>query len=472
MMEALLNSRVAVYEKHPEQVALVDPARAQEVFSMLIYPIYELLIEPMHDVIDQTIINNLDTRAAKSYTILAVLLVLAVVFQIGALIQINEMDSHMRRVLKLLLHCPAGVIMHTPRVMAVLSGDFRSKRWDEGVHKPAFFKQVVTNLPEAVFTLDSERVIRSMNTAADRLFGSDILNQPIALFLREPRFSGYLARLIAVPVDGTAITEQLNFQKSPTVVMHFETTAQAIQDAFVVTFRDTTTSTRYHTLVTAERAKSDQLLRSILPPNLVERVASGERNISFSVPSVAVVFMDIVGFTPWCSSSTAEKVMAVLNGLFKMFDHHCLKHSTMTRIKCIGDCYMAAGGVFSEVSQPIEHTTQVVTFGLECLESLDDLNEEFNETLQIRVGISTGGPIIAGILGAEGAKPTFEILGPTINVAQQMEHNGVPGQVHISRPVYELIYGEHFIVKERTAIEIKGEEIQTYLVIGRSTAME
>ena len=49
---------------------------------------------------------------------------------------------------------------------------------------------------------------------------------------------------------------------------------------------------------------------------------------------------------------------------------------------------------------------------------ITELDEFLNETLRIRVGINNGGrPIVAGVLGTE--KPTFEILGPTINIAQQ-----------------------------------------------------
>lgn len=141
----------------------------------------------------------------------------------------------------------------------------------------------------------------------------------------------------------------------------------------------------------------------------------------------------------------------------------------MTRIKCIGDCYVAAGGVFSDLNQPLEHAKQVVQFGLDCLQSVGELNAELNESLQIRVGVNTGGPIVAGVLGGGAAKPTFEIIGPSINMAQQMEHHGVPMQVHISRPVYELIYGEQFNIKERgSSIDVKGVAVVTYLVTEKS----
>jgi class 3 adenylate cyclase len=133
---------------------------------------------------------------------------------------------------------------------------------------------------------------------------------------------------------------------------------------------------------------------------------------------------------------------------------------------------MAAGGVFSEVNQPSEHAKQVVSFGLDAIQALVNLNAELHENLQIRVGVNTGGPIVAGVLGGGVGKPTFEILGPSINLAQQMEHHGVPMQVHVSRAVYELIYGDQFIVKERGGIEVKQGLVVTYLVTGRTAPKE
>jgi class 3 adenylate cyclase len=143
-----------------------------------------------------------------------------------------------------------------------------------------------------------------------------------------------------------------------------------------------------------------------------------------------------------------------LNNMFKKLDFWCNTYLTMTRIKCIGDCYVAAG-VFFEVNQPAEHAKQVVSFGLDALDSVTELNKDLNELLEVRVGVNTGGPIVAGVLEGRFGKPTFEILGSSINMAQQMEHYGVPMNVHISRAVHELIYGDPFVVKERGPIDVK-----------------
>ena len=144
--------------------------------------------------------------------------------------------------------------------------------------------------------------------------------------------------------------------------------------------------------------------------------------------------------------------MNTLNLIFKEFDALLAQHKTLSKIKCIGDCYMAAGGIFDDTSNPAQHAKDMVSFCSHSILKIAELDGTLNEQLRIRAGINTGGPIVAGVSGTE--KPMFEILGPTINMAQQMEHHGVPMMVHISRPVYELIYGGSFDVKERKDIHI------------------
>jgi class 3 adenylate cyclase len=262
----------------------------------------------------------------------------------------------------------------------------------------------------------------------------------------------------------------LVFHKSDADVINVEGIGLYMEQTMALIFRDVTPVFRYNTLIAEERAKGDQMLRSILPPLLVPRVEAGEMNISFAVTSASICFIDIVAFTRWCRSCPAEKVMCTLNNLFTRFDNNCSSYSMMTRIKCIGDCYMAAGGVFEEMNQPAQHAKQVVSFGLDALQSVVELNNELNETLQVRVGVNTGGPIVGGVIGGIGSgKPTFEILGPAINMAQQMEHHGVPNQVHIARSVYELIYGGEFKVAERGTVEVKSGSVITYLVMGRNS---
>ena len=49
-------------------------------------------------------------------------------------------------------------------------------------------------------------------------------------------------------------------------------------------------------------------------------------------------------------------------------------------------------------------------------------------------------------------------------MSQQIEHQGVPKQVHITRIVYELVYCGCFVIKERCLFEIKSGQVITYLI--------
>jgi class 3 adenylate cyclase len=217
-------------------------------------------------------------------------------------------------------------------------------------------------------------------------------------------------------------------------------------------------------LLVEEGIKSRDLLLMILPPVIVTKLQSGEQNISFTVKSASIMFVDIVSFTPWCGSHPASYVMATLNRMFLEFDRILKTYDRVDKIKCIGDCYMCAGGIFDEVNQPTEHTRQTISFGLDIIQALQLLNIELGEHLRIRVGVNTGGPIVAGVLGIE--KPTFDILGPPICLAAMMEHHGVPMKVHIPQHCYELVYGPFFRISERGDVKVKEKVYHTYVVSG------
>ncbi|OHT08894.1 Adenylate and Guanylate cyclase catalytic domain containing protein [Tritrichomonas foetus] len=371
-----------------------------------------------------------------------------------------------------LLPAKSEALFYDIYLSTVLSGDFKKARGDSVNRDAEFFHAVVLNLPDAVIVANSDGEIEHINKAFSRILGlsdDEAKGKQVNEFMKSTFHNGNIDNLFANAANDTtpksesvANKETISYSKSDQTEIIIEATSLNINNHMVIIMRDTTQTVRYNTLINEEKRKSDVLLGSILPASLVKRVQAGEKNISFAVQTATIVFMDIVSFTPWCGSLPADKVMLTLNALFKKDDVLVAKYPTMTKIKCIGDCYMAAGGVFSEINHPAEHSKEVVSFGLDALDAINELNDDLGEHLQIRVGVNTGGPIVAGVLGV--TKPTFEILGPAINMAQQMEHHGVSMQVHVSRSVYELIYGDAFVIKERGSIEVKGGSVITYLV--------
>lgn len=473
-VDALLMLSDAIMTKYYEKIYTtnlpinytIDPndTMLDYLWTMLISPIYEGLYAPMFDSIIPTIDETLNNEKTKTFTIVGILLGLGFLFELFAFVQLSYIDKHIKQTLMLLLHANQRVIMSVPKISQVISGDFSRHRGDTTKRNAEFYDAVFNNLPDAVLVINPiNRNIDSVNRSCLRMLGkqeSELVGTNIYDLLHSDKFKGDSSSLFSGPDNSTPILMTTTDEEGGQMNLSME--SLNINKVQAIVIRDVTTIMRYNRLIADERAKSDNLLESILPATLVKRVQNGEKNISFAVQSATIVFMDIVSFTPWCGSIPADKVMLTLNKLFKKFDNSLAKYGTMTKIKCIGDCYMAAGGIFAENNQPAEHAKEVVSFGLDCLDNVKAVNSELEEKLQMRVGINTGGPIVAGVLGI--GKPTFEILGPAINMAQQMEHHGIASSVQISRSVYELIYGETFKIKERGNVEVKNSTVVTYIV--------
>jgi hypothetical protein len=63
------------------------------------------------------------------------------------------------------------------------------------------------------------------------------------------------------------------------------------------------------------------------------------------------------------------------------------------------------------------------------------------------------------------ARPTFQIIGPVMNVTTQMMETGPPGEVQLTRNTYELIFASGFRIRERGEFPLRdAATFTTYLV--------
>jgi class 3 adenylate cyclase/PAS domain-containing protein len=413
------------------------------IYDQLFYPILQTCFSDVHNLISDSV--SLIRNASF------ILLAISFCFSFTNLILTFQKIKEYRFALKLFLHFQPSIILQVPSIVRLLSGNFKSATFTTINRDREFFQIAIEQLPIQIIIVDADGNIVSMNKSARELFLEFKTDNDLFKWEKINRTAEQILNSNVHSVK--AIIERKVF---------LLITSQIFEKNRVYTMTNITQQQRYERLIKEEFKKSDNLLKSILPPSLVERVKKNEANISFSVQSCSVVFLDVVEFTPWCGANSAKTIMSTLNLFFEYLDEIISRLPTMTRIKCFGDCYMAAGGIFAEPNQPVVHAKEAIEFSLGALESLKKVNKEKETQLQIRIGVHTGGPIIAGVIGL--GKPTFEILGSTIVTAQQMEHTGVPMKVQITRSVYELIYGTNFHVVERGLTEIKGGNIMTYLI--------
>ncbi|EAX94177.1 Adenylate and Guanylate cyclase catalytic domain containing protein [Trichomonas vaginalis G3] len=211
------------------------------------------------------------------------------------------------------------------------------------------------------------------------------------------------------------------------------------------------------------KKKSEELLFQILPRDIVFKLNQGEKDITFTVPSATIMFIDIVRFSDYAANLTPQQIMGNLSLIFDTFDRHLTDYPLITKIKLIGDVYMCAAGLFTPDGQPQEHAQQMLHFAIDCLQEIENINVTLESMLAVRIGVNTGGPLIGGILGTD--KPVFDIIGDPINVASRLQSTDIPGKVQIPQSVFDLVHNLDFNIEKRGEVYLKGKgNVTTYLV--------
>jgi len=221
--------------------------------------------------------------------------------------------------------------------------------------------------------------------------------------------------------------------------------------------------------VELENAQHTELLHSIMPAHIVERLKGGESMIAESHENVTILFSDIVGWTNIAESLSTSQVVILLNELFSAFDELTEQHCVY-KVETIGDAYMCAAG--HDGSQ--DHASRILRFGLAMLLAVKRVHLPVaGLQLQIRVGAHTG-PAYTGVVGRK--VPRYCFFGDTVNIASRMESHGAPSCIHISQSTRDELQavglGEGESTVDRGVVEIKGKgQMSTHLVVPMGVAL-
>jgi adenylate cyclase len=211
-----------------------------------------------------------------------------------------------------------------------------------------------------------------------------------------------------------------------------------------------------------EHQRAEELLLNILPQPIAQRLKKDKSIIADSFEGASVLFADIVSFTALSENFEATEIVQALNDLFSIFDDLTEKYG-LEKIKTIGDAYMVAGGL-PEVQD--NHAEAIADFALEIQEKTIIFSAEQNRFFDIRIGIHTG-KAVAGVIGKK--KFIYDIWGDTVNTASRMESHGIPGEIHVTEQIYNLLRDKYSFV-DRGEIEVKGKGLmKTYFLKERKT---
>jgi guanylate cyclase len=201
-------------------------------------------------------------------------------------------------------------------------------------------------------------------------------------------------------------------------------------------------------LLRQEQAKSEALLRNILPDDVAADLKEHGRTSARHYDQVSILFADVVNFTPLSATLSPTELVDLLNEVFSLFDKLAGKYE-LEKIKTIGDAYMVAAGV----PQPRpDHAEAITRMALDVCRAMEE-REFGGRRLSLRLGIHSG-PVVAGVIGDR--KFSYDLWGDTVNTASRMESHGQSGMIQITRATYELVK-EAFICEPRGSVNVKGK---------------
>ncbi len=180
---------------------------------------------------------------------------------------------------------------------------------------------------------------------------------------------------------------------------------------------------------------------------------------------VAVLFVDIRGFTTMSEALEPETVVGILNKYLSLMNR-CIFDNGGMLDKFIGDAAMA---VFNAPNDLEDYAYKAVKTGLDMKtygEGLSaELLKEYGRTVSFGVGINIGEAVV-GNIGSD-VRMDYTAIGDTVNTAARLESRALSGEVLISEPLYDILK-DRIIAEYKDEMTLKGksETVRVYSVHG------
>ena len=207
-----------------------------------------------------------------------------------------------------------------------------------------------------------------------------------------------------------------------------------------------------------KRRKVMTAFKKYVAPQIVDEISKkGDFEIVLGGENrhIAVLFVDIRGFTPMSESLEPEQVVEILNEYLNLTTQSIFKNGG-TLDKFIGDATMA---VFNAPFDLDDYIYRAVCAALDIAAGSDELEkklmERFGKSVSFGIGVNCGQAVV-GNIGCE-FRMDYTAIGDTVNTAARLESNAKRGQILISSDVYEAVK-DRIDATEIGVIPLKGKK--------------
>jgi adenylate cyclase len=182
----------------------------------------------------------------------------------------------------------------------------------------------------------------------------------------------------------------------------------------------------------------------------------GQRN------EATIVFIDIRGFSSYSKLKEPEEIVENLNEYFEIATRAIQDHGGYVD-KFIGDAVL---GVFGVPVYHKDHVQRGVRAASDMQRKFMNKRNNGNSLLQsVGIGINSG-VVVSGNIGSQD-KMEYTVIGDTVNLAAHLNRTANPGEIIITKSVYENIE-DRIIVEPLPPKHIKGKTkpVEAFKLLG------
>ena len=197
--------------------------------------------------------------------------------------------------------------------------------------------------------------------------------------------------------------------------------------------------------------------RYVDPAVMSQLLDGGSKSIELGgeMKEIAVLFVDIRGFTTMSEELSPATVVEILNRYLTLTTT-CVRRYHGTLDKFVGDCTMAFWNAPLSQEKPVE---------LACRAALDmiagskelgaELLKSYGRKISFGVGIHWGSAVVGNI--GTPFRMDYTAIGDTVNTAARLEANARGGTILISRAVADILGSRADVTSLGNSIKLKGK---------------
>ena len=207
-----------------------------------------------------------------------------------------------------------------------------------------------------------------------------------------------------------------------------------------------------------ERRKITNTFQRYVAPEIVkELLKEGDAlELGGKQMNIAVLFVDVRGFTPMSELLEPARVVEILNYYLTLISD-CIMNNHGTLDKFVGDAAMAFWGAPLPQKDYIMKAVRAAMDMIEGSKALsDELLAKYGRTVSFGVGVHVG-PAIVGNIGSL-RRMDYTAIGDTVNTSARLEANAPGGKVYISRAVADALKGRIRTTSLGGSIKLKGKK--------------